>query len=97
MRLNDFTRSYEGNTEKVFITKEQLYDIKHIFVNMLEYQLDSLREICKDEKPDINIGFVLGTIHTDLSGYRSDLVDLLDQIQYQNANEPVKKKVKKNG
>lgn len=70
--------------DRVFLTKDQLYEIRHMFVNNLEYELDNLRDLCKNEKPDINIGFELGIMYNDLNRFRTNLVDLLSDISDQN-------------
>ena len=66
----------------LYIQYEQLDIIESAHKNIIHTK-EVLHQLCKEEKSDINIGFVLGEIHYGLSKYHTELLFLLDEIKNQ--------------
>lgn len=65
-----------------YIDSEQLYLIRH-FKEMFDYFAKDIKELCKEEHYDIEYGFKLGEVHTNLMRKYYELMALEDDISKQ--------------
>ena len=71
---------------KYYLTEEQL-EILHNLKSRTETTSDDLKEVCSKENPDINIGFKMGTIYSNVRAQFIDMWDLVDSIKQQKLDE----------
>ena len=62
------------------ITKEQLRIIEHN-VQMIAMERESINELCKQERADINYGFELGKIYSNMGNMHTDLLFMASEIR----------------
>ena len=64
------------------VTHEQLKNLEH-FQDMFDYTSGQIKELCGSEKSDIECGFELGRIHSNLRSQYIDMMSLVTDIQKQ--------------
>lgn len=64
------------------ITQEQLDGLKH-YQKMFINQRDELTQLCREERPDINIGFELGRMSKYCGDWAMDLDSIINDIEDQ--------------
>lgn len=62
------------------ITQEQLESLQH-YQRMFIQHRDELTQLCKVERPDINIGFELGNMAAWLGRFAQDMDEVLNEIE----------------
>ena len=65
-----------------YITSEQLEDILH-YKNMFELEAERINTLCKCERDDIEMGFELGKIHSQLRELFLSMIEFETTIQSQ--------------
>jgi len=65
-----------------YLTIEDFEQIKY-FKSMFELAVQDIEHLCKIEKTDIEFGFKLGLIYSQLRGYLLDMLDLESNIKEQ--------------
>ena len=68
------------------ITEEQLDDLK-FFCRQFQNHRETLKSICSQERPDIEIGFELGIMNNNFFTYWQDMETLIDEIKNQEIVE----------
>ena len=62
------------------ITQEQFETLKY-FSRMFELHADTIKDLCKTERSDIEYGFALGSTHNDLRRHFTEFLELLSEIE----------------
>ena len=65
------------------ITKEQLESIGH-YERMFRSLRDDLSELCKEDRPDISIGFELGRNAKYCGDWANEIMELIKEIKLTN-------------
>lgn len=74
------------------ITQNQFEDLE-FFVHMFELHAETINDLCKTERSDIEYGFTLGSTYNDLRRHFMDFNNLLLEIRATNYEEDDKNKV----
>tara|TARA_R110000868_G_scaffold176916_5_gene415000 strand:+ start:11000 stop:11215 length:216 start_codon:yes stop_codon:yes gene_type:complete len=61
------------------ITPEQFRDLQH-YNRMFEHHADGVSQLCDEERSDIEYGFTLGKLHSNLRDHYLDMSILLTKI-----------------
>jgi hypothetical protein len=67
---------------KYYITEEQLETLDH-YKNMFSVNAERVNQLCKQETPDITIGFELGELHSHLRECFMNMMQLEGEIRKQ--------------
>lgn len=62
------------------LTQEQLESLQH-YQRMFVQHRDELTQLCKEERPDINIGFELGNMAAWFGRFAQDMDEVLNKIK----------------
>lgn len=64
------------------VTQQQLEQIEH-YQRMFELEASNIEGLCLEERPDVNIGFVLGKTHSHLRDCFAGMMELESEIRSQ--------------
>lgn len=78
---------------KYVITKEQYESFVH-YKEMFRHNAENLKELCKEDRSDINLGFELGYVNKHLWDCFREMQDLLEDV-YEQDFDPILKKIDK--
>lgn len=62
------------------ITQEQFETLEY-FSRMFELHAETIKDLCKTERSDIEYGFALGSTHNDLRRHFMEFQELLSEIE----------------
>lgn len=68
------------------ITLEQFESLEY-FSRMFELHAETINDLCKTERSDVEYGFALGSIHNDLRRHFMDFNQLIFEIRGNEENK----------
>ena len=68
--------------KKYIITQDQLESIEH-FKRMFEYQAETVKDLCNEERDDVVYGFELGKMYSSLRQFFIEMMELESDIKKQ--------------
>jgi hypothetical protein len=84
--LNNITTKRMEN--KYYITNRQLRDLNH-YQEMFDKVSQEIKELCSNEKSDMEYGFELGKMYHTLCDQHLYMLSLITDIQYQTIEREI--------